>query len=306
MSHRYGRSPLWERYNNTQVTKEAVADLAGFKSGEVNYKLALWDPRVNGVRYLKTLIFNLAAGLSPANWARLRRIPNRHVGDPFSITYEGEEVCMDYLQAVLELEFIENRLALAGASILEIGAGYGRTCHALMSNCDISAYHIVDLENSLDLARRYLGVVLMPEQLNRIHFHGVDQAEADGALRKLRFDLAINIDSFAEMTPETVRAYLDLIATHAGHLYVNNPVGKYLDKSLDGHSQGDAVVALALRTGLLQDIVDIHDNRAVAAQAQKFIDVYSPACDWTLLADARTVPWTFYWQALYRAGVPGR
>lgn len=306
MSQRYGRSPLWERNNNTQVTKEAVADLAGFKSSEVNYKLALWDPRVNGVRYLKTLIFNLAADLSPDNWARLRRIANRDVGDPFSITYDGEVVCMDYLQAVLELDFIASRIALDGASILEIGAGYGRTCHALMSNHDVAAYHIVDLENSLELARRYLGAVLTAEQLTKVHFHGVDQAEAAGALRELRFDLAVNIDSFAEMTPETVRAYLDLIAAHADHLYVNNPVGKYLDKSLDGHSQGDAVVELALRTGLLQDIVDILDNRAVAAQSRRFIDVYRPARDWTLLADAKTVPWSFYWQALYRAGASGR
>ncbi|MDG4817133.1 putative sugar O-methyltransferase [Micromonospora sp. WMMD956] len=306
MSQTYGRSPLWELYNNTQVTREAVGDLSNFKSSEVNYKLALWDPRVNGVRYLKTLVFTLAAGLSPANWARLRRIANREVGDPFSITYDGEAVCMDYLQAVLEVEFIESRMTLDGARILEIGAGYGRTCHALLSNHEIAAYHIVDLENSLDLASRYLGAVLTDEQLAKVHFHGVDQAEAGGALRELRFDLAINIDSFAEMTPDTVGAYLDLIATHADHLYVNNPVGKYLDKSLDGHSQGDAVVQLALRTGLLRDIVDIFDDRAVAAQSRRFIDAYRPGRDWALLADARAVPWSFYWQALYRSGAAGR
>ncbi|GAB7042964.1 MULTISPECIES: putative sugar O-methyltransferase [Catenuloplanes] len=306
MSQTYGRSPLWERYNDTQVTKEAVAELAGFKSGDVNFKLALWDPRVNGVRYLKTLVFNLAAGLSPANWARLRRIAHRDVGDPFSITYDGEPVCLDYLQAVLELEFIESRLELAGARVLEIGAGYGRTCHAMLSNHDVAAYHIVDLENSLDLARRYLAAVLTAEQLDRVHFHGVSEAEDGGALRALRFDLAVNIDSFAEMTPGTVRAYLDLIDGHAAHLYVNNPVGKYLDKSLDGHSQGDEVVELALRTGLLRDIVDIHDNRAVAAQSRRFLDAYRPGPGWTLLADARTVPWSFYWQALYRSGASGR
>lgn len=299
MTHKYGRSPLWERHNNTQVTKEAVSDLADFKSSEVNYKLALWDPRVNGVRYLKTLIYNLSAGLSAGNFERLRKIRNREVGNPIAVTYDGESVCMDYLQAVLELEFMATHVALDGADVLEIGAGYGRTCHAILSNHDVASYHIVDLENSLDLAGNYLGEVLSEEQFAKVRFHTID--DVDGPLRDMRFELCVNIDSFAEMNAETVRAYLDFVAARCRHLYVNNPVGKYLDKSLDGHSQGDAVVDLALRTGLLTDIIDIHDSRAVEAQSRKFVAAYRPGDGWNCVAESKTVPWTYYWQALYRS-----
>ncbi|EEP73342.1 hypothetical protein MCAG_03669 [Micromonospora sp. ATCC 39149] len=308
MSDKYGRSALWERYNSTQVTEEAADDLTSFKSSDVNYKLALWDPRVSGVRYLKTLIFNLAENLGEANRARLRRIANRDVGDPISVVWDGDRICMDYLQAVLELEFFSRHVPLDGATVLEIGAGYGRTCHAVLSNHDVAAYHVVDLPNSLALARRYLGTVLTAEQLARVHFHGV--GEVDGPLSELRYDLVINIDSFAEMTAETVRAYLAFVATRARHLYVNNPVGKYLDKSLDGHFQGEAVVNLALSTGLLRDVIDIHDNQAVRRQSRAFLDAYRPGPGWACVAESRTIPWSYYWQALYRAGeaapAPGR
>ncbi|MEV7231879.1 putative sugar O-methyltransferase [Polymorphospora sp. NPDC051019] len=298
MGHRYARSPLWAHHNETHVTSEAVADLAGFKSNGVNFKIALWDPALNGVRYLKTLIFNLSAGLSDANRARLRRIDNRDVGDPITVTYGGDRVCLDYLQAVLELEFIADRVTLDGATVLEIGGGYGRTCHTILSNHDLDAYHIVDLENSLHLARNYLAAVLTEGQLKKVHFHPTD--EVDGALSGMRFDLCVNIDSFAEMNPETVRAYLGFVAAHCRHLYVKNPVGKYLDKSLDGHSQGRDVVDLALRTGPLREIIDIHDDRAVAAQSRRFLAAYLPGDEWTCVAEGATVPWTYYWQAMYR------
>ena len=298
MTNKYGRSLLWERHNNVDVTPAAVSDLTGFKSNGVNFKIALWDPSVNGMRYLKTLIFNMAAQLDDIDRERLRRIANRDVGDPITITYDGDRICLDYLQAVRELRFMSGHVELDGATVLEIGAGYGRTCHAMLSNFSPAVYHVVDLDNSLALARNYLSAVLTDAQLARVRFHRVD--EVDGVLADTEFDLCVNIDSFAEMDPETVRAYLGFVATRSRHLYVNNPVGKYRDKSLDGHSQGTAVVDLAMRTGLLRDVVDIHDNRAVRAAAGRFRAAYRPGGDWSCVADGPTVPWTFYWQALYR------
>ena len=67
MKHKPGQSPLWAYINQTQITKETIKDLTNFKSGGVNFKIALWDPRVNGVRYLKTLIYNLWVNLTSAN-----------------------------------------------------------------------------------------------------------------------------------------------------------------------------------------------------------------------------------------------
>lgn len=298
MDDTYGRSALWEHYNSTSLTDDA--DLTGFKSGGINYKLALWDPATNGTRYLKTLIHLMCSGLNPENRERLRRIGRREVGSPITVTYDGEEVCLDYLMAVHELEFIAAHTPLDGATIVEIGAGYGRTCHTVLANHDVAAYHVVDLPPSLRLARTYLGTVLDEADLARVRFHTVDEAEE--LFRGTSFDLCLNIDSFAEMDEATVRAYLALVDASCDRLYVNNPVGKYLDPSLDGHAQGRELVALALATGLLRDVVDIHDDRAVAARAPVFVDAYRPSGRWTCEADGKSTPWTYYWQALYRNG----
>jgi putative sugar O-methyltransferase len=298
MSRKPGQSPLWAHINQTQITKETTMDLTNFKSGGVNFKIALWDPQVNGVRYLKALIYNLCANLSLDNWNRLRQIRNREVGNPVAVKYNGEIVCMDYLQAVFEMEFMANNINLDGLSILEIGAGYGRTCHTVVSNHDVIAYYIIDLENSLDVAKRYLSVVLDKEQFTKIHFVKID--DVDKLAGATRFDLCINIDSFAEMNGDTVKYYLALVDAQCHYFYVKNPVGKYLDKSLDNHSQGNEIVALALSTGVLTDIIDIHDSQVVEAQVQKFIFAYQPAEKWKCIANEWAIPWSYYWQALYQ------
>jgi hypothetical protein len=126
----------------------------------------------------------------------------------------------------------------------------------------------------------------------------------DDLLEATRFDLCINVNSLAEMTAETVRNYLEMIAEKCRFFYVNNPVGKYLDKSLDGHSQGSDVVKMALSTGPLLDIIDVFDNRAVEARKDAFIDAYRPGDRWVCVADGWAFPWSYYWQALYREPVP--
>jgi putative sugar O-methyltransferase len=299
MSTKYGRSLFWEINNQTNVVEHMPGNLDGFKSNAVNYKLALWDPRTNGVRYLKALIYDIASRLDERGVARLRAIRNRDVGNPISVRCHGESVCMDYLQTVFELGFLGRHVTLDGMSVLEIGAGYGRTCHAMLANHDLGSYTIVDLPNSLALAEDYLATVLEPDQFRKIRF--VVNDEVDDRLAGERFDLCVNIDSFAEMNPETVLDYLALIAQHSRYLYVNNPVGKYLDKSLDDHTQGEAIVELALGTGLLRTIIDVHDSEAIAGQVGAFVEAYRPDENWELVEEAPAVPWSYYRQALYRA-----
>ena len=290
-------SALWKFVNQTYITKDQIQDLTNFKSSSVNFKIALWNPHTNAVRYLKAIIYNLCASLTPENWERITKIENRHIGNPFTVRYNGEEICLDYLQAVYELDFIAKNVRVDGLSILEIGAGYGRTCHAIMSNHEVEIYYIVDLENCLQLSQNYLGKVLDKPAFSRIRFI---LAEDFDLLSDMHFDLCINIDSFAEMDAEVVQYYLDYVRKHSNYLYVKNPVGKYLDKSLDGHSQGEEVVQLALSTGVLRDIIDIHDNQAIEAQVGKFIQAYQPGSDWRCIDASWAVPWSYYWQAIFK------
>ncbi|MEW9520518.1 putative sugar O-methyltransferase [Streptomyces tubercidicus] len=293
---------LWKYIGENEVNEDLIGDLSDFKTSQVNARLTYFDVETNGVRYLKTLIYNLAGRLGEESWARLRRTTGRELGNPYAVTYDGERVCLDYLRAVEELSFIEKHLDLDGGRVLEIGAGYGRTCHTLMSNKDIAQYTIIDLPTTMALSRKYLGAVLSPEQFERITFIPIDEIEA--SLGDAEFDLCINIDSLAEMDTATVGYYLSLIAERGRHFYVNNPVGKYADKSLDGHARGEAAIARALDAGLLTDVVDVHDNRAVRGQAGKFVRAYRPAEDWNCVADDWAAPFTWYWQALYQRPTP--
>lgn len=297
MYHKYGPSQLRARHDNVHVTDEAAAEIASFKSKQINFKIGFWDPEVNGVRYLKALMYNVAAGLGDDTWKKLRRIRNRTVGEPITITYDGEQVCMDYLQAALELEFVDEHVELDGMRVLEIGAGYGRTCHTMLSNHDLLEYHIIDLPNSLKLSGEYLRAVLDEEQFAKVRFTSIE--DVDERYARTDFDLSLNINSFAEMDAETVDNYLAMIDARSRYFYIRDPVGKYLDSSLDGHSEGRAVVEMALRTGKVRDVIDIHDNSVVESHASAFVDAYRPAPRWSCVADAWARPWSYYWQAMF-------
>jgi putative sugar O-methyltransferase len=297
-------SPQWDRIMKYWVTEDAAVDLTDFKSDTRNFNISLWNPEANGVRYLKTLVYNLATQLRPEDWARLRRIGNREVGNPLTVRYEGEEVCLDYAQAVLELAFIEQIIPLRDARVMEIGAGYGRTCHAILANHDLAEYCIVDLPNTLGLSRRYLREVLDDERFGKIRFIPVD--EIDEALATARFDLCVNIHSFTEMTPETVRGYLDLIDDKCTAFYAKNPLGKFLDKKLDSHFKGDEAVRMALQTGPLRKVIDIFDSEALAAAVPDFVRAYRPGPGWQCAAHARAIPWSYFWQAVFTKDAPRR
>ncbi|MFH8371845.1 putative sugar O-methyltransferase [Streptomyces sp. NPDC018031] len=297
MAKSFQASRQWERISELWVTEEAAADLTGFKSDRRNFNLALWDPTTNGVRYLRALVYELATRLGDEDWARIGKIHNRDVGDPVTVRHEGRTVCLDYLQAALELGFIEREVNLDGARILEIGAGYGRTCHAMLSNYDIASYCIIDLKNTLSLSRAYLRAVLDDKQFARLKFVQVD--DIGTALGQDRFDLCVNVHSFTEMTPDTVTAYLRLIDERCGAFFVKNPVGKYRDKAMDGHTKGEEAVRLALANGPLRQVLDIHDSQAVAAAVPAFLEAYRPGAGWTCAADTRGVPWSYFWQAVY-------
>ncbi len=295
-------SPLWTRINATALAPDKMNDLSDFKSSDVNFRLALWNPHTNGVRYLKTLIYNLCAALTPEQLARLSMIGNRGTGRPISIIFEGQSICMDYLQALYEIEFVSAHMPLKEAAILEIGAGYGRTAHAFLSCFPVASYTIVDLPNCLELSRRYLAGVLGAGEYAKVKFL---TPEAFFGADREGFDLCVNIDSFAEMEAPTVYAYLRQIDATCRLFYTKNPIGKYRDESLSTSMNRDEA-SLALQTGLLREVLDIHDNRAVAAQRQRFLDAYRPEADWTVLADDWARPWSYYWQAIYRRPAAGK
>ena len=292
-------SKMWEYINKTHLSMEKLKDIENLKSSFIIHRLSIWNPETNGIRYLKALIFNICSTLLPQQWEKLVKIRNREVSNPYSIQFDNEVVCLDYLQAVLEIDFMEKYFDFQNSTVIEIGAGYGRTCHALLSNFDINSYCIIDLKNSLELSKRFLKIVLDETQYNKITFVDVDSFEK---VKDQYYDLCINIDSFAEMEENVVRLYLRFIDRQSKNLYVKNPAGKYYDKSLDSHSEGKEVVNMAMETGILRQIIDIHNNREVEKQSHEFVKAYRPSNKWECVGNEWAKPWSFYWQAFYRRG----
>lgn len=291
------QNKFWKEINEKQLSFDNIeTGFENFKSSEINHKIALFNPAVNGIRYLKTVNLLMASALNEREKRLLANTKNRDLGNPHNIQYEGMSLCLDYLQAANEIDFIDQSCDLNGANIIEIGAGYGRTAHTLLSNFGCHSYTIVDLPNALQLSNKYLAAVLGAEKFSRLTFISVDEFAPDtlGA-----FDLAINIDSFAEMDKEVVHEYLAFIDQHCSAFFVKNPVGKYFDKSLDGHSQGSEVIELALKQGVLTDILDIDDQSAVIEASQNFLKAYAPSTDWTSTADSWAPPFSYIWQCLF-------
>lgn len=291
-------SPMWERINKQFFYKPSDIDLNTFKSNQSIFKLSLWDPKTNGVRYLKTLLYTVLSNSEAKDFHLYKRIENRNVGSPITVKIRGERVCLDYFQAVDEAKTISMAVSLKGAKILEIGAGYGRTCHTLLSlHPEIENYYLLDLEPCLVLSRRYLERVLSTNLFAKTRFFEIGDFNC---LEQEIFDLAINIDSMADMQEESVSHYLGFIDDHCTGFYCKNPVGKYVNESLDGQAGDNESVELALKTGILRDIIDIYDENQIYTQVEKFLKAYCPGGAWKCISHRSAPPWSFYHQAVYR------
>jgi len=298
MKNPYKPSEFWDLINKKQLSEENTKNLENFKSSETNFKLAYWNPNNNGLRYFKDLLYNLSTDLNSSQLSKIAKVKNSGIGNPIFVTIDNVKISMDCLMALYEVEFIGKYFDFNKAKIMEIGAGYGRTAHFILSNYNIQEYYIVDLENSIHLSRQYLSEALDKHNFSKIKFISVDEfAHSDDVAT---FDICMNMNSFAEMDESTVLNYLSYIDKNAKHFYTRNPVGKYLDKTLDNHFQGIAVVKKALQLGILRDVIDIYDSSSIKKQAKKFLTAYRPGKSWTALGSSWAKPWSFYWQAIYK------
>jgi len=295
------QSDLWRR-NNEWFDTTAKIDWDKFKHSDFFYKIALWNPSANGVRYLKMLLYNLGMGLSEYHLNVLNKIPNRNIGNPYSVMVNGCEFDFDYLNSAYEISTIKDYLDLSEKRILELGAGYGRTCHSIISNFDIDEYVIVDLDTMLQISRQYLHKVLPSNQYKKIHFVSADNISSLSG----DFDLAIQIDGFNEMDREVVFKYLDIISETCNYFYTKNPVGKYLDASLDNHWEGKVFVDSALSAGVITDIIDIHNDTENKSQIDRFVDIFCPnrvyGQNWNCLHSSWAPPISFMAEAFYCRG----
>ena len=137
-------SRQWEKIN--KLAPKDLDSWEEFKRSDFFYKITVWNPMENGVRYLKMLLYNLGKNLSEDELLILDKITNRNIGRPYCVNIEGRDIDFDYLQAAYEINTLYNTIPKYQlGTLLEIGAGYGRTYHSILCNYpDVKEYIILD------------------------------------------------------------------------------------------------------------------------------------------------------------------
>jgi len=254
-----------------------------------------YNLKTHSMLFFKTILHNMAKTLTLDEKESLNRVKNRNLGNPLTIEYEtGLFVDIDYLQGIKEISFLKEILNSC-SNILEIGAGYGRTVHIILSLFkNINYYTIIDLKPMLNLAREYLSSVLNFENFQKIKFLPIENINT---LNDKRFDLTININSLQEMQFNTAKNYLDFIDKHCKWFYTNNTLGKF-DPDLCNFEKNESS-NLALASGLLRNIINIFNVDQLKKARKAYIHEMQPSSKWKTIKHADCLPWPHYYQALY-------
>ena len=191
-----------------------------------------------------------------------------------SIKYSNCSVNADYLAAIEEWMFLNENDGLGDvSSVVEIGAGFGRTCHTLLTlSPQIEEYSIIELDQMLNLSKKYLGKVA-PELIGRVKFISSENLDIQ---MQLRCDLAINIDSFQEMPLPIIHGYMKRVVRRADKFYCKNPVGKYLSETVGMSELGADNLLDVFKLGRCTNVVDIFCENGLNDARKKYLHEYCP------------------------------
>ena len=159
----------------------------------------------------------------------LARIEEPVLGNPVSLYLNGRLISQDLANSCLEYYSIREKFAFVAdrrQNIFELGAGYGRTAHFILSAQPTCRYFIVDIPPALAVAQHYLSSLFSDHKVFTFRpwrsFNEVKDELVQTDLAFLLphqaemlpdgfFDLCINISSLHEMKREQIRAYFRMI-----------------------------------------------------------------------------------------------
>jgi hypothetical protein len=133
----------------------------------------------------------------------------------FVFDIDGKSVSRDLLDSIIEIYFLHRHLGLASParrfSILDIGAGYGRLAHRVLSALpNVERYLCTDaVAESTFVSEYYLGFRKLRDRARVVPLH-----EIEATLEVQPVDLAVNIHSFSECTLPAIEWWMSLLAKH--------------------------------------------------------------------------------------------
>ena len=253
------------------------------------------QPKEQTYRYYLTILFNEARKQNKKFYDNYKKLGNTTLGQPLYIFFNGLKINFDYLNSLYEYNFISENMKLNKIeSIVEVGGGFGRTAHTLLKlHPNIKKYTIIDLPTILKITNKYLQKVL-PDKIQKINFIPASDLNT---WKKLKEDLAINIDSFQEMPRETIYKYLQNVFANANYVYIKNPVCKYNPKLLGIENPKKYDV---FSIGLMKQVCNIYDETELNKMRKIFNKKYCPSKIHKIINAEPCNLYSYYQNVLYK------
>lgn len=291
------RSNLWQQITAQLFSNVDEKFISSFRApGGPNSRLAAWDPYDKSMRYYKFLLFNIALKKPDIFFQAYSRLKNTQIGTPVTVRIDNCNIDIDYLFSIEEYLFLYENLPNSVNRVVEIGAGFGRTCHALLTLLiDIDSYIIIDLPEILELSKTFL-LKAIPEHYDKITFISNDDHQA---LSNINSDLVINIDSFQEMPIHVIDYYMQNIISKGKYFYSKNPIGKYLPENVGLPVLNSDQLQDVFSLGYSQNIYDLFDENDLKNGRIQYCIDYLPA-GWKTIIDSPVEIFPYLHNVLYR------
>ena len=165
-------------------------------------------------------------------FGRLKELSEPEYGLPITIKQGNVQISQDLCSSYDEYSFVRQSINIDydNATILDIGAGYGRTLYCFKKLHPNLKAIIIDIPPAIILSLNYM-VHVFPEAKiitpldvesgnipDDYDFMFLLPHQSD-ILRIRKVDVALNVSSFHEMTMEQIDTYYDLINGVAGYFY---------------------------------------------------------------------------------------
>ena len=259
-----------------KLLKNRKYNLKNFRNTKKHNIFANWNPYKRGLSFHNYLIYNFIKLFPEKKIINLhKKLKNTNLGNPPGITFKKRFITIDDCWTLEELMFLE-KIIKKNYTILEIGAGYGRTAHGILNSFKINKYFIIDLNTNLQLAKKYLNEVLSKKNFSKIVFipfekFNFNKLEFHNLLKKNttskkndNIDLSINIDSFGEMKPKLINQYLNFLKDVSNNFYFKNTVAKYMPKDLINHlSKNDRPPKYNMELNFQKKIINVFDDNQI-------------------------------------------
>ena len=272
-----------------KLLKNRKYNLNNFRNTKKHNIFANWSPYKRGLSFHNFLIYNFIKLFSEKKIINLhKKLKKTNLGNPPGIMFKKRFITIDDCWTLEELMFLE-KIIKRNYTILEIGAGYGRTAHGILNTFKVKKYFIIDLNTNLQLAKRYLKKILEKNKFDKLVFipyenFNFEKLEFKNLLKRYNnskkgknIDLAINIDSFGEMKPRLINQYLNFLKDVSSSFYFKNTVAKYKPRDLINHlSKNNKPPKYNMELNFEKKIINVFDDKQIEKYTKISNQNYNP------------------------------